>query len=164
MTASRLLLEHYFVEELSVTANVDADPAIFADWQPEPTTERDYASSPDDLRLHQVRLTVTVGHDDPGAAPYRVRLALRGIFRLDPSVEDKRLRDGLLTNTAPSILYGAAREVVLATTARGPFPPVLLPAEVFQPQVLDDDSEPAPPPSEPSAPARPRRKRAKTSD
>lgn len=164
MTTSRLLLEHYFIEELSVVADIGAAAAAQAGWHPEPVTTRDYASSPEDPRLHQVRLTIEFGQEDGTPTPYRVRLALRGVFRVHDSVDDKRLRDGLVTNTAPSILYGAAREIVLATTARGPYPAVLLPAEVFPPEVLSDaleaNAEPVP-----EAPARkPRKRRTKTAD
>lgn len=135
MSASRLLLEHYFVEEVSVAAVLDDTPGCSD--APEPVTRRAYAVAPDDPHLFQVRLTVDIGRDSGAKSPYRIRLALRGIFRLHGSITEKKLRDALLSNTAPSILYGAARELVLGITGRGPHPPVLLPAEVFPPETLE---------------------------
>lgn len=160
MTTSRLLLEHYFVEEASVVAVLDAEEC--REDSPPPVTRRAYAAAPDDPGLFQVRLTVEVGHGDGHSGPYRVRVALRGLFRVDDGVTDRKIRDALLSNTAPSILYGAARELVMTLTGRGPHPPLLLPAEVFAPRKLSLGPEPEPegaaaPGKAPKAAKRPRK-------
>ena len=68
--------------------------------------------------------------DGTGTLPYEVTFQVVGQFSvLDPSYNDK---EKLVRINGTSILYSAAREMVLLVTGRGPWGPYQLPTVNFQ--------------------------------
>ncbi len=68
--------------------------------------------------------------DGAGTLPYDVAFQVVGQFSiLEPTYPDK---EKLLRINGTSILYSAAREMVLIVTSRGPWGPYLLPTVNFQ--------------------------------
>jgi preprotein translocase subunit SecB len=61
---------------------------------------------------------------------YYFDLELVGFFETYSELSEEMAADIINVN-GPSTLYGAARELVLLITGRGPFPPVSLPAVSF---------------------------------
>lgn len=71
--------------------------------------------------------------DDPADKfPYTFGVSLVGIFRINEMYPSDQI-EMLVRVNAPSILYSAARELVMSFTGRGGYPPCLLPSISFAP-------------------------------
>jgi preprotein translocase subunit SecB len=62
--------------------------------------------------------------------PYSFRISIVGYFHIDKSFPEKEAYL-LIYASAPSLLYGAAREMLAMMTGRGPYPAVILPTATF---------------------------------
>jgi preprotein translocase subunit SecB len=130
-----LRLEHYFFEEISVATSLDEssleavpDDAVHA--------EAEFLANCEEPSLFQVVLRVSTSPKAKNL-PYAVTLKARGLFKItDPQIAQKE-RDALITNGAAAILYGAARELLVSLTSRGPARPFILPSWFFKPQQLE---------------------------
>ncbi len=60
------------------------------------------------------------------------KLKFSGFFATEENDEDRKA--ALITNGAPSILYGIAREIILSFSFKTVYPPVILPSLFFNPQ------------------------------
>ena len=103
--------------------NVDADE-IYPDIQVKQTVDLD-----EEKGLYQVTLAITVapGNEDE-KVPYKIDLVAVGLFSVDKGIDDP-VR--ILKINGSSMLFSAAREFIIAITARGPWPPVCLPTASF---------------------------------
>ena len=103
--------------------NVDADE-IYSDIQVKQTVDLD-----EEKGLYQVTLAITVS---PGGeeekVPYSIDLVAVGLFSVDKGIDDP-VR--ILKINGSSMLFSAAREFIIAITARGPWPPFCLPTASF---------------------------------
>lgn len=72
--------------------------------------------------------------------PYDFRVVLVGYFRLaiELPAEDQQRAMAALKNTAASVLYSAARELIAVATGRGPYAAAVLPTVVI---TLDEPPE-----------------------
>ncbi|WP_299437677.1 hypothetical protein [uncultured Rhodospira sp.] len=103
------------------------------------------AASPDDLELDfdmsisfhaedpdLFRLSLRVdSKDEPSRCPYHLFVVMTGQFRIAEDYGDPIQRSRLISNTAPSMLFGAIREQVLTLTGRSAAGPWMLPAVMF---------------------------------
>ena len=103
--------------------NVDADE-IYSDIQVKQTVDLD-----EEKGLYQVTLAITVapGNEDE-KVPYKIDLVAVGLFSVDKGIDDP-VR--ILKINGSSMLFSAAREFIIAITARGPWPPFCLPTASF---------------------------------
>lgn len=62
--------------------------------------------------------------------PYSYELHMLGFVSVHPDFPPDRLQRAVETN-GPSMLFGAAREILRAATGRGPYGPVLIPSTTF---------------------------------
>jgi preprotein translocase subunit SecB len=62
--------------------------------------------------------------------PYAFTLEISGLVAAHPSMTGEKLERAIQVN-GPSLLFGAAREILRAATGRGPFPPVIIPSTNF---------------------------------
>lgn len=134
MKLAPIQLERYFLTEVNCQAN------------PQFKTDQETRFSVNDLELAaavrpipdkpgrwQVSLTIKLQAGPNANSPYSFRLHLVGIMCwLGPALPGEKL-EALLRTNGPSMLYGAARETVRDLTARGPFPPLVLPSVSFIP-------------------------------
>jgi preprotein translocase subunit SecB len=97
------------------------------------------------------RVSLKLQHQPPAEAnvPYRISAEMVGSFIVHPAYPEDRIEHFVKTNGA-SMLFGALREIVRATTARGPYPPLILPSTSFY-----EPAQPASPPAEPTTPTTP---------
>jgi preprotein translocase subunit SecB len=128
MKNSPLLLEQYCVTAVKLDANVTAKPKDSVDWHIQSKVE--LATHKDDPRRWKVDLTVTFCGTDEANSPYKGSVSFTGLFAVDKSYPDGKVRFLVETN-APSVLFGAVRETVANLTARGPWPMVTLPTQSF---------------------------------
>jgi preprotein translocase subunit SecB len=148
MKPSVLHIEGYYIKELAIELNESfAKKTGFGAWtgyhyQPDKT----FKVEPPDF---EVRSEIGKKVDDPSRlryllmirstgrkekTPYSFKVSLVGYFHADKDIKENV--DVLLYASAPSVLFAAAREVLAASTARGPYPAIVLPAVSFH-----DDAE-----------------------
>lgn len=144
MKPSPLHLEGYHIAEVSFRVNDGFEKKNpFGAWagyhyQPdkplkiEPTDfniDAELARKSDDAsRIRYVLTISSAGRKD--RAPYTFSISVVGYFHLDKRLSEEEAY--LLTYaSAPSLLYGAAREMLATMTGRGPYPAFILPAATF---------------------------------
>ena len=66
-------------------------------------------------------------------APFDFKVVMIGFFKISEECSEEET-EILMTNTAPSVLYSAAREYLLIITGRSRYLPVLLPTVTFFPK------------------------------
>jgi preprotein translocase subunit SecB len=145
MKLAPLQLEGYFATEVNCRANLDFDPH-------KPTTFReddllvtaDIQSVPDQPQRWQISLSLKLQPKPAANSPYTLAFSLLGIVWAAPDLPREKL-DAIVRTNGPSMLYGAAREMARDITARGPFPPLMLPSVSFIP---DAQATKAPEPAE----------------
>jgi preprotein translocase subunit SecB len=136
MATPPLDLQNYFLTELQFSANKHFDPN-----KPLGAKQEHFACSPTFLpdpgnpRHYQVALTVKHPPNESVNYPYTFALEIVGFFEVREGYPPEGL-ERMVRITAPSLLYGVAREVVRAATGRGPFPHVIIPTvSFFEPPV-----------------------------
>jgi preprotein translocase subunit SecB len=137
MKPSPIFLQDYFVTELNLSANPKFDakqevPIRLEDFQVGVEAQQ----GPDNKRAWQMVLRLTFQPPAEANVPYRFTLEIVGSFIVQDRIAEDRVERLIRVNGA-SMLYGALREIVRDTTARGPYSPILLPSTSFyepQPQ------------------------------
>ncbi len=139
MKNSPLLLERYYLSEVHFEAN-DALPATqpLPDLNLESTVEVRRHS--DDERRYRVQLKVNFQPVSPDLVHQKGTVTFVGYFAVVPTYPLEKVPMLVETN-APSVLFGAAREMFCTITARGPWGMVTLPSQSFY-------QKPAPPAAE----------------
>lgn len=136
MQASKLQLEHYFVDEVSFRLK----DAVLKKENAEPNL------TPQDLEI-EVRLGESMHEERKRFCQieikpkekrakryaYDFKIVLVGFFELSEECSDEDAAV-LINNTAPSMLYTAAREYLLTMTGRTRYLPILLPTVLFVPE------------------------------
>ena len=126
-----LRLERYFFTRMNIEANQEFDPQ-----QPIPEAGPDVPVGvqlfrhEEDPNRFQVGLVIGGAKPAEGNLPYRIHLEIVGQFALDEGFEHDN-REKLVQVNGASMLYSAAREMLLGLTGRGPWPPMLLPSISF---------------------------------
>ena len=127
MNPSPLRLVNYFITEFVVKANRDFNPDS-DDLSPALSLSSEVETFRQE-GLYGCRLTVGISPEKM-PVPYAVSLTLMGYFDVVDSYPKDKVED-LVNIGAPSILFGAAREIIAGTTARGPFSAFILPTATF---------------------------------
>jgi preprotein translocase subunit SecB len=142
MKAAPIQLTDYFLTELRMSANPKFDPK-----QEVPIRFEDFQvileASPQSPEKRDWQVSLTLNHQPPAEAnvPYRFSAAILGFFLVHPDCADERIEPLVKTNGA-SMLFGALREIIRDTTARGPYSALFLPATSFY-----ESAKPAPQPA-----------------
>jgi preprotein translocase subunit SecB len=153
MKPSPLHLTDYFVTDLHVSANPKFDskqeiPLRFEDFQ----VAFEATCAPEKKREWQVILKLA--HQPPAEAnvPYRFTAEIVGIFVLLDGFPEERIERLVKTNGA-SMLYGVLREIIRATTARGPYSAIILPSTSFYEPEKKPETPAASPEVKPQSPS-----------
>jgi len=128
MKNSPLQLERYYVTELHYEAN----DAVQLKNMPELSLESGVGIGRhnEDERRFKVQLKVSFWPVTPDLIPQKGSVTFMGFFAVDPAYPIEKAPMLVETN-APSVLYGAAREIFCNLTARGPWGMVTLPSQSF---------------------------------
>lgn len=133
MRASKLQLEHYYLEEVyfaltdrNGTEDTQDEIPLRAE-DVEVTVEA--GQNPDNELEWLFRLKVVL-NDRDSKFPYRFTIQLAGFFNVSADYESEK-REQLATINAPSLLYGAAREILATVSARSRVFSVFLPPVRF---------------------------------
>jgi preprotein translocase subunit SecB len=137
MQLSPLILKQYFVTNLAVKAAIpdvasqDDLAKLMAGTQSNITTQVENARNEDNHRLWKVAIRLMVRPSEGSTfCPYVIDVEVLGFFEVHEGVDESAVED-LVTCNAPAILVGAARELILIVTSRGPMPPFTLPSVTF---------------------------------
>lgn len=161
MRASNLQLDHYYLEELHFalserygTETMEEVPLKAQDV--DVTVEA--GQNPDNELEWLFRLKIAL-NDADAKFPYEFSMRLLGYFMVDEDCKPE-MREQLATINGPSILYGAAREILAIASARSRYVSIFLPPVRFfgmtkEPPPSDDQK--ALPPAQVEAPSTKRR-------
>jgi preprotein translocase subunit SecB len=148
MKTSPLQLERYYLTELQFEAN----DALELKETPPLNLESvvGIGRHNQDERRYKVQLKVLFGPAESGPIPQKGSVTFTGYFAVDIAVPMEKVQMLVETN-APSVLFGAAREMFCNLTARGPWGMVTLPSQSFYksapastpPKALCEDVAPA---------------------
>jgi len=134
MKLSPLQLEAYFLTESSYRTNQDFNPEkepklddtdlqVSADVQPLQNQERRW----------QVTVNIKLQPKPEANSPCFLSITVIGSVWAAPNLPESNL-DMMVRTNGPTMVYGAAREMVRDLTARGPFAPICLPSVSFLPE------------------------------
>ncbi len=131
MKLSPLHLTDYFITELHFSANSKFDPKQDVHIQPE-DFQIGVEAKPNKDNNRRWQVVLKLQHQPAAEAnvPCRLTVEIVGYFIVLEGVPDERIERLVQTN-GPSMVYGILREVVRDTSARGPYPPVMLPSTSF---------------------------------
>ena len=136
MEQSRLRLEHYNLQRVSLQPVDDVEPtplgayANFAHAKLGSKVVIGVMTLANDETRHTIELTLTGGPKEPGAAfPYQFEIGYIGIF--DGRELPEAQRENLVMVNGTSMLYGIARETLLGLTARSEKGAMMLPSVHF---------------------------------
>ena len=136
MSQSALQLERYFFIKVQIEAMQKCAPGAQSTVQ----TKLEVGKNAEENR-YMVALTINLAASEGQLPPYTGEIVVVGFFIvLDGFPKDDK--DRLVGVNGASILYGAARELIINTTARGPWPPVVLPCMNFQASEPQTESAP----------------------
>ena len=128
---SKLLLDNYFLAELSVRANDKFDVRQVMNLAVNDLAiESTAIKIAEDVRHWQVTLKVFYQLKDKINAPYSFRIEAVGFFSVVESYPEDRA-EWLVKTNGSSVLYSVAREALRNAMATGPWKPVILPAVSF---------------------------------
>jgi len=136
MILAPLQLTDYWLDSVQMHTNPDFNPLEHADL------EIDAMEVDADVKLIEsegppeagttwmvslgIRQTIPAGKN----IPYEFALQMHGVVAAHPSLTGETLERAVQVN-GPSMLFGAAREILRAATGRGPFAPVIIPSTNF---------------------------------
>jgi hypothetical protein len=140
---SNIELEGYYVRNLQFSAHPDSSdeadtlrltkgfhvqlekPIEFGEYQLNVSLQA--AEHDSDPTRYRLVLGLSSDSSPDYQPPYKFSLSLVGFFRLIGVTIPKPTREPAIVQPSVAILYSAAREVLAAATARGPFPAMILP-------------------------------------
>jgi preprotein translocase subunit SecB len=150
MKLSPLQLTDYFVHSIRVEALPDFDPGKEQDLDIAclQVTENCLRANGDHPNRFAIDLVIKQDALEGKNLPYAYELHMVGFIEVHPDFPEDCLKRAVETN-GPSMLFGAAREILRAVTGSGPYGPMLIPSTTFFKQA-------DPPASPPSASKKPR--------
>lgn len=135
-------LTDYYVTSLTVAANQDFDPKAESGLSLDTLTVVPRSQpDKDNPRKWIVEISITQEIPEGKNIPYRFELEMIGFVDVSPGWPEDQIAHHVGCN-GPSMLFGAAREIIRAATGRGPFGPMLIPSTTFF----------SPPPKPPESP------------
>ena len=131
MKPSPIQLTEYFLIDLRLSANPKFDakqdiPISFDNF------EINVEASPSPKGKRDWQISMKLNHQPPAEAnvPYRFSAEIVGFFFIHPEFPEDRI-DRLVKTNGASMLFGALREIIRDTTARGPYLALFLPSTSF---------------------------------
>lgn len=154
MELAPLQLTDYFVTSIRVGASPDFDTSRETDLEIESLKIEQTCVQVGEEKDHAFSLVMSISQDlVPGKnIPYSYEIQLVGSITAHPDFPKEKLRHAVEVN-GPSMLFGAAREILRAATGRGPYGQLLIPSTTF--------FKPANPPAKKAAKKAPAKKKSK---
>jgi preprotein translocase subunit SecB len=141
MKAAQIQLTNYFVSELQFAANRDFKPDnpcnVTAD---ELQVAHQASPKGENKRQWQITLRIALNASPESNSPYSFLTEMIGFIDVAESVSDDYIERFARIN-GTSLVFAAAREIIKAATARGPFKPLMLPTVTFWEPKPPSDSD-----------------------
>ncbi len=133
MELAPLQLSDYFVHSIHVDAMPDYDVNKPADLDIEALTveKKCTPQDSDGGRRYGIDLVIKQTEIEGKNLPYTYELRMFGLIDVIPDNLDEERMQRLVEINGPSMLFGAAREILRAATGRGPYGPLLIPSTTF---------------------------------
>ena len=135
MRRSPLQLLRYFVDEISCTANpnydLDRDLEVLEDQFKVTTAVRPPGHEEAEKRSWVVEMLIHQQIGPNQNFPYEFKLSIVGFFDCYSKLPSALPTEYFVKVNGCSVLYGVAREMIRATTARGPWSDVMIPTLSF---------------------------------
>jgi len=162
MKLAPLQLTDYFVLSIHVEALADHDPGKEQDLDVAnlQVTENCVPAGEDKPHRFLIDLIIKQEALEGKNLPYSYELHMIGFIEVSPNLPEDRVQRAVETN-GPSMLFGAAREILRAATGRGPYGPLLIPSTTFFKQADVPASEATAQPATKVARKRPSPRKAK---
>lgn len=137
-----LRLERYFFTKINMESNPDFKASDAPASNPLETEVGVNVELLKHVENPVFQLTLTLDHFLAKEAhlPYKIALQIVGIFAINPEPMPTNL-ERLITVNGASILYSAARELVLLLTGRGPWSPLQLPTINFHSAIPENQEK-----------------------
>lgn len=132
MKLAPLQLRDYFVLSIHVEALADYDAGKEQDLDVANLVVTESCVPAGDDKPHQFLIDLVIKQEalEGKNLPYSYELHMVGFIEVSPNFPKDKLQRVVETN-GPSMLFGAAREILRAATGRGPYGPVLIPSTTF---------------------------------
>ena len=132
-----LQLERYVFTKLEIEANPDYVPQEASSDNPiKLRLDIGLGEHQEDSTKYQVSISIDELRAEKGSLPYRIALQVVGQFSAAQNFKPDDLKKVVQVNGA-SMLYSAARELVLLVTSRGPWSAFQLPTISFYQAVTE---------------------------
>lgn len=135
MRPSPLIIENYFVKKVQFELNPGFDRSNLPsseDIEPKIKVNLESEKYPEDRNSWRFELSVDSNNSEEDS-PFTFSVKLVGVFRVDENYPAEGA-DLLAQVNAPSVLYSAARELLVNVTGRSSYSPILLPSISFFPE------------------------------
>lgn len=132
MNLAPIQLTDYFVHSLNVEAlpSYDAGQPAELDIAALTVEAKCFQSDDQAPRNFGIDLVIKQTALEAKNLPYSYELHMIGFIEVMPNVPEKDIQRIAEIN-GPTMLFGAAREILRAATGRGPYGPVLIPSTTF---------------------------------
>ena len=136
-----LQLERYVFTKLEIEANPDYVPQEISSDNPiKLRLDIGLGEHQEDSTKYQVSIGIDELRAEKGVLPYRIALQVVGQFSVHQNFKPEDLKKIVQVNGA-SMLYSAARELVLLVTSRGPWSAFQLPTISFHQAVSETETQ-----------------------
>ncbi len=127
---SPLRLERSFIKELHFTLRDDFIPPASPCPDPQINVNIMAGQRKGSPRNWAFTLTIAPAAESAHLIPFEFKIVMHGLFEVDKDFPEDRA-DLLAKVNAPSLLYSAAREVLMQLSGRNGYPPFILPTITF---------------------------------
>jgi preprotein translocase subunit SecB len=146
MELAPLQLTDYFVHSIRVDASPDFDSGKKTELDIESLKVEQSCVPDGGQEANRFALQMSISQDLVAGKniPYSYEIQLIGFITAHPNFPKEKLQRAVEVN-GPSMLFGAAREILRAATGRGPYGQVLIPSTTFFKPATPPQEEPAKP-------------------
>jgi preprotein translocase subunit SecB len=132
MELAPIQLTDYFVPAIHVEASPDYNSDQPSDLDIDSLEVKQSCTCPDKNAPHRFVIQMSLRQElvQGKNIPYRYEIHLVGFVETHPKFPEDKLQRAVEVN-GPSMLFGAAREILRAATGRGPYGHVLIPSTTF---------------------------------
>jgi preprotein translocase subunit SecB len=131
MRASKLQLKHYFLDELSFKVKKNRKPVPMIKLEPgQLHIEVGFGDRESKAGERICELSISLDPHAKRSLPFDLRVSMLGWFAVD-SEDD--FSESLFQTNAPSVLFSAARELIMTVTGRSILWSIMLPTVIFAP-------------------------------
>lgn len=142
MKRANFVLEHLYYPNCTVKANYNYK-RDYTETEAQDPQSKIFIAPRDQSHAIHMSMQLIIPSESP-ADPYEIDLLVIGHFSGDPASVSEKDFVNLAVTSGPNLLYGAARERIMAMTSLSAWGGYIIPAIVFEPEdfISPDDPDP----------------------